>query len=29
MTLFRRIKAAIRDFVEQLYWAFFSGPEDL
>jgi hypothetical protein len=29
MNIFKRIKAAIKDFVEQVYWAFFAGPEDL
>jgi hypothetical protein len=29
MSIFRRIKAAIRDFMEQVAIAFFSGPEDL
>ena len=29
MKLYRKIKHAIRDFCEQVYWAFFAGPEDL
>jgi hypothetical protein len=29
MNIFKRIKHAVQDFFEQVYWAFFAGPEDL